>query len=120
MFKGNAQIENRDELVNDLSNMGAKALEFYRKPMAMAGGGYTFMGFALLPSDTGNQDGSFAVTPNVPSGADYIPGGTTSIPSPVQTIYITACGKETGTDGVNKVKVFITVTADSEITSVLN
>ena len=120
MFKGSSVSANRDVLVNDLSNVGAKALEFYRKPMAMAGGGYTFMGFRLMESDTGNQDGSFAVSATVPNGTGYVPGTTASISSPVQVMYIVGCGKEIGTDGVNKVKVFITITPDSESTTVLN
>lgn len=120
MFKSGSQSSNRDQIVNDLNNIGAKALEYYRKPQALAGGGYTFMGFGLLSSDTGNANGSYLATETLPAGAAYVPGGTLSIPSPVQVMYIVGCGRQVGNDGVNMVKVFIRVTGDSAITTVLN
>lgn len=41
MFKSNPISSNRDQCINDLNNLAAKAQKFYRKPTAKARGGQT-------------------------------------------------------------------------------
>ena len=67
MFKSNAQSSNRDQVINDLNNLAAKAQQYYRKPTSMAGGGQSFVGFGLAPVDTGNANGSYVVTNTAPT-----------------------------------------------------
>ncbi|HEY9165366.1 MAG TPA: hypothetical protein VIS48_04310, partial [Candidatus Kryptonia bacterium] len=120
MFKSNAQSSNRDQVINDLNNLGAKAQQFYRKPISMAGGGQDFKGFGLAFVDTGNANGSYKAVSAQPSGATYVPGDTASIAATAQTIYIVGCGKEKGNDNANNVKAYITITPDQAVATVLN
>jgi Tfp pilus assembly protein PilE len=120
MFKSNAQSSNRDQVINDLNNLAAKAQQYYRKPTAMGGGGQDFNGFKLAPVDTGNANGSYSLSSSAPTALTYSPGDTTSISVSAQTIYIVGCGKEKGNDGTNPVKAYATVTPDNVKTTVLN
>ncbi len=120
MFKSNAQSSNRDQVINDLNNLAAKAQQYYRKPTAMGGGGQDFNGFKLAPVDTGNANGSYSLSTSAPTLNSFVPGDTTSIPGSAQTIYIVGCGKEKGNDGTNPVKAYATVTPDNVKTTVLN
>ncbi len=127
MFKSNAQSSNRDQVINDLNNLAAKAQQYYRKPIAMAGGGQNFSQFWLVPADTGNANGSYMISTTAPTAgqyntftnstgtvADSITGGD------VQTIYIYGLGTELGNDGTNKVEACATVTQNGITTKVLN
>lgn len=118
MFKSNAQSSNRDQVINDLNNLAAKAQQYYRKPTAMGGGGQSFGGFTLAPVDTGNANGSYRVRATAPSGIT----DTTSSPltAGAQTVYIVGVGKEKGNDGTNPVGAYVKVTADSVAATVLN
>ena len=129
MFKSNAQSSNRDQVINDLNNLAAKAQQYYRKPTAMAGGGQSFAGFWLAPVDTGNANGSYTVattfsgtagkystfTPSLGTPQDSITGG-----SAAQTMYIIGLGTEVGNDGTDKVEAVSTVTPNGATTVVLN
>ena len=122
MFKGSAETSNRDQVVSDLENLGSKAQQYYRKPLSFGGGENNFEGFNLMPLDTGNGDGSFSVTTSAPSLSDLsnIAGSTVPVSSSTQTIYLIGCGKETGNDGVNPVKAYLIVTADTLQVTILN
>ena len=48
LFSANAVSANRDGIVADLTNLGAMAQLYYRKPAAMGGGGYTFTGWSIV------------------------------------------------------------------------
>ncbi len=120
LFKSNSQSTNRDQIVSDLMNLGAKAQQYYRKPVSFAGGGGDFANFYLLPLDTGNGNGSYSITATEPTGAAYVSGSTTAISSSQPLIYIVGCGKETGDNGLNPVKAYLTVTSDSLRITVLN
>ncbi|MEK6570322.1 MAG: hypothetical protein AABZ61_03065 [Bacteroidota bacterium] len=68
MFKDNAISANRDSVTNDLVNLGARAHQFYRRPVALGGGGSSFAGLTmdkLARPATGNQwvneDGTFEI-----------------------------------------------------------
>jgi hypothetical protein len=47
LFVANAVSANRDGVVADLTNLGSMAQQYYRKPIAMGGGGYTFTGWSI-------------------------------------------------------------------------
>lgn len=123
MFTGGARDANRDAVSNDLVNLAAKAHQFYRRPVAMGGGGNTFEGFDISDADSVNANGSYVVlasdpgvTPNVP-----IPYPTESLPEAgAQELWIFGQGVETGNDGVNKVQSVIHVTQDKSTATVLN
>lgn len=130
MFKSNAQSSNRDQVINDLNNLAAKAQQYYRKPKSMAGGGQSFGGFWVSPADTGNPNGSYEVlstfsgsagsysTFSYASGAqaDSIDGSGGA----VSTMYIIGQGTELGNDGTNRVEAIATVTPNGTSTEVLN
>ncbi len=132
MFKSNAQSSNRDQVINDLNNLAAKAQQYYRKPTAMAGGGQSFgstsstvPGFTLSPVDTGNANGSYYVAQSFSftAGAWVAPPSTRGIAAAsgqVDSIYIVGVGTEVGNDGANKVEAVATVTANGTQTTVLN
>jgi len=122
MFKSNAQSSNRDQVINDLNNLAAKAQQYYRKPTSMAGGGQSFVGFALSPVDTGNANGSYSAVngATAPSGTAYVAGDTTSNGSSSQVLYIVGCGKELGNNGTDPVKAYAIDSANSISVRVLN
>ncbi len=132
MFKSNAQSSNRDQVINDLNNLAAKAQQYYRKPTSMAGGGQSFgsnsttiPGFALSPTDTNDANGSYFVaqtfgfTPNTwaaPPTTHEIAASS----GKVDSIYIVGVGTEIGNNGTNPVEAVATVTANGTQTTVLN
>ncbi len=141
MFKSNAQSSNRDQIINDLTNLAAKAQQYYRKPVAMAGGGQSFDGFALTTLDTGDANGSYSVTTSLPTGAAFVsfthatissagvPSGTALVGSqvgaanPINAVAefaIIGQGTETGNDGTNPVEAWADVTPNGPIIHVLN
>jgi Tfp pilus assembly protein PilE len=46
MFSDNAVNANRDAVSNDLVNLAARAQQFYRRPVALGGGGNSFVGLS--------------------------------------------------------------------------
>ena len=131
MFKSNAQSSNRDQVINDMNNLAAKAQQFYRKPTAMAGGGQSFgavsasiPGFTLAPVDTGNANGSYYVTNTggFTAGTYATPPTSHSITQTgqVDSVYIWGIGTEIGNDGSHKVEAVTTVTQNGAQTTVLN
>ncbi len=122
MFTSLASDANRDRVVNDLVNLTAKTQQYLRRPKTMGGGGNDFAGFRLSASDTGNDNGSYALSQgSPPTGVGFVPGDTAAISGTgVSTIYIIGCGKELGYDRVNKMKLYVTVRKDDFKVSNLN
>ena len=119
-FRSSAIDFNRQAVISDLTNFAAKAQRFYRTPTTLAGGGQDFNSFALSAIDTGNANGSFSITTTAPTGATFVAGDNSGISATSQTMYIIGCGKETGNDASNPVKVYATVSADQIATAILN
>jgi Tfp pilus assembly protein PilE len=121
MFKSNAQSSNRDQVINDLNNLAAKAQQYFRKPTAMAGGGQAFTNFSLAPVDTGNANGSYSLSGSTPSGVTFV-AGSVAVPtlSNPDTLYIVGCGTEIGNNGTDKVKAYTAVSQNGAQTVVLN
>jgi Tfp pilus assembly protein PilE len=127
MFKSNAQSSNRDQVINDLNNLAAKAQQYYRKPTAMAGGGQSFGGFSMAAVDTSNANGRYWVTATDPGPAGTyvtIPaamGGTVgTVGVALDSIYICGVGTEVGNNNINNTEAVTVVTQNGATTKVLN
>ncbi len=122
MFRSNAQSSNRDQVINDLNNLAAKGQQYFRKPTSMAGGGQSFVGFALAPVDTGNANGSYSISTgaSAPTGATFVAGLNDTNTTNANVLYIVGCGKELGNDGTNPVKAYAIDSANSVTVRVLN
>lgn len=119
-FRSSAVDANRAQVISDLNNLAAKAQRYYRTPGSMGGGGQDFQSFALSALDTSNANGVYSTTTTTPTGASYVAGSVTAIASSAQTIYIVGCGTETGDDGTNEVKAYVTVTPNGVTATKLN
>lgn len=122
MFQTNAVDSNRQAVIGDVMNLGAKAHRYFRTPQSLAGGGQTFNGFFLTSRENTNANGQFALSTTEPSGTSNVTAGTDSITGTTSTshIYIVASGVEIGNDNTNYVKVFADVTGSGVTTTVLN
>lgn len=114
-FKSSAVDSNRQAVISDLLNLGAKAQRYYRTPTSLGGGGQDFNGFSLNTLDQSNSNGTYRLLTSVTGiTADAAAAtGATSISSSATTIYIVGWGTETGNDATNPVKTYVTVTADA-------
>ena len=99
LFTANAVSSNRDGVVADLTNIAANAQQFYRKPTAMGGGGYTFTGFTI------------------PAEIDTTPNGNYTATVAAQTVTLVGKGNEKNAGSV--IQHTATVTSSS-ITTVKN
>ena len=108
MFNDSAVSANRDAVTNDLVNLASRAQQYYRRPVALGGGGSTFIkltvanGMALLtrtsdPSKMTNGNGVFTI----------------STAGDATAVELTGMGNETGNDPTKKVTVVMNVWADS-------
>ncbi len=68
LFNANAQESAKDTLVSEGTNLGAMAQQYFKKPVALGGGGNSFAGF-VIPA-------ALATTPSATWVAT--PGGTTN------------------------------------------
>ena len=80
LFTANAVSSNRDGVIADLTNLAANAQQFYRKPTAMGGGGYTFTGWTI------------------PAEIDTTPNGIYTATVAAQTITLVGKGNEKNAD----------------------
>jgi Tfp pilus assembly protein PilE len=69
MFSDSAISSNRDALTNDLVNLASRAQQYYRRPVALGGGGYTFSGLTAdatglsrLTNKSSNGNGTYSIT----------------------------------------------------------
>ena len=69
MFSDSAISANRDALTNDLVNLASRAQQYYRRPVALGGGGNTFTGLtadltglAKLTNKTSNGNGTYSIS----------------------------------------------------------
>jgi hypothetical protein len=99
LFTANAVLANRDGVVADLTNLAATAQQFYRRPTAMGGGGYTFTGWTI------------------PAEIDTTPNGIYTATVAAQTVTLVGKGNEKNAGSV--IQHTATVTSSS-ITTVKN
>jgi len=115
-FKSGAVDSNRQALIGDLVNLGAKAQRYYRTPLELGGGKQDFKGFGLLsPNEYSNANGNYQVVATAPTGVTAISAAASSIAALDQEIFIVGSGTETGNNGINPLKVYARVTPDSII-----
>jgi hypothetical protein len=76
LFTANAVSSNRDGVVSDLNYIGANAMQYYRRPTAIGGGGYTFTNWTL------------------PAEIDTTPNGIYSATVTAQSITVVGTGNE--------------------------
>jgi len=110
MFQDNAVSANRDAVTNDLVNLGARAQQFYRRPISLGGGQNSF---DLLGTDMSKLvNGATGSTWTNPNGTYTLVSGSGN----------TAVISGEGTEKVagSAVKVTCTVTPDSLSTVVNN
>lgn len=68
LFNANAETSTQDSIVSQGTNIGAMAQQYYKKPLAMGGGGTSFVDFGTkvwpnLPDNLVNStDASWAIT----------------------------------------------------------
>jgi Tfp pilus assembly protein PilE len=102
MFNDSAVSANRDAVTNDLVNLASRAQQFYRRPIALGGGGGSFTNLTSMALLTKT------------SGASMVNGnGTYTLTTGTNSITLTGHGTETGNDGTTPVMVVMLVWADS-------
>jgi hypothetical protein len=118
MFQDNALSANKDAVTNDLVQLAAKAQQYYRKPVALGGGGNTFgtatgaqalsadaAGLAVLVSTafSDNDNGRYRITTAGTATALVFTGtGKTQDAAglyPQVTMTVTTTGYQLGTWG---------------------
>ena len=102
LFRSNAVEAKRDVLIEETSSLAAMAIQYYKKPQEMGGGGKSFMGWTIPPQMIQTVNGNFM----------------TSAVSPTQVV-ITGTGSEVVT-GNDSIKVQTIVTADDYYTVIIN
>lgn len=63
VFTESSMGSNRDAMVNDMLNFGARAQQYYRQPRMLGGGGRSFTGMTIehFTSKPTNPNGSYAI-----------------------------------------------------------
>jgi Tfp pilus assembly protein PilE len=131
MFTGGARDANRDQVVNDLVNLAAKAQQFYRRPGAMGGGGNSFgdgntdqldgqISFDLTAADTANANGVYAIITDGSEGTINAVNTSRADVGSGSSLIIKGWGVETGNDGTNPVQAYVTIGPTSFVTTVVN
>ena len=100
VFTASSSLANRDSIISDLTNLSSMAQQYYRRPIALAGGGNTFTGWTVPTNLQQTANMSAAVTPTVAA----------------QSVTLVAVGTDNGNDGATKVKVTMVV-GPNDITS---
>ena len=93
VFSASAASANRDAITTDLTNLASMAQQYYRKPLALGGGGNLFTNWVIPTSFQQTVNMSAAITSTVTA----------------TSVTFVATGTETGTDGVAKTKVTMVV-----------
>jgi Tfp pilus assembly protein PilE len=125
MFKSNAMNSNRDQVINDLNNLGASAQQYYRRPTSMAGGQQSFANFTIDTLQSNSANGFYQLASAAPSGPSARPAAPASYASDSaasvsQTLYITGWGTEVGKDGSHPVEAYVQVTNSGITSTVVN
>jgi len=102
LFRSNAIESKRDILIEETTSLGTMALQYYKKPKAIGGGGTSFTGWEIPPQMHQTINGNFMIA-NVQA----------------DEVFIVGTGSEVVT-GVDSIKVRTYVSADSMYTEILN
>jgi hypothetical protein len=102
LFKSNAIESKRDLLIEETNSLAAMAIQYYKKPQAMGGGGRSFMGWEVPSQMVQTFNGNFMRA--VVSATEVV---------------ITGTGSEAVTD-TDSIKVETTVRPDGIFTEIIN
>ena len=102
LFRSNAIEGKRDILIEETTSLGVMALNYFKKPQEIGGGGQSFVGWTIPSQMTQTVNGNFM---------------TASIAA--DQVVITGTGSEVVT-GNDSIKVQTTVTATNMFTTVIN
>jgi hypothetical protein len=102
LFRSNAIEAKRDILIEETTSLATMAIQFFKKPTELGGGGKSFVGWVIPHQMVVTQNGNFM----------------TSSVSPTQVI-ITGTGSEV-VIGNDSIKVETTVTANDYYTTIIN
>lgn len=102
LFRQNAIESKRDILIEETTSLGAMAIQYYKKPQTIGGGGRSFTGWEIPPQMVHTFNGNFMI-------ADVTP----------QEVTITGTGSEVVT-GNDSIKVETTVTPDGLFTLIVH
>ena len=72
LFNANAEESAKDTIISEGTNLGALAQQYYKKPVAMGGGGNSFTGFKIPPLLDSTQAGGGGSWSGSVSGKDYV------------------------------------------------
>ena len=97
VFTASSVQANRDAVIADLTNIGAMAQQYYRKPEALGGGGNTFTGFTIPTQLASTANGNYKATVtatqvtlvgkgNEVIGTDTVQATMTVKPSEISTV----------------------------------
>ncbi len=95
LFQSSAIQANRDAVIADLNNLAQMAMQYYKKPTNLGGGGNSFVGFAMPTGLASNANGTYTIKT----------AGTAT------TIVFQGVGTEKGDNGTSGVTHTATVTA---------
>ena len=102
LFRSSAIESKRDLLIEETSSLATMAIQYYKKPQAMGGGGRSFTGWEIPDQMLQTANGSFMKTEVSPS-----------------QIIITGTGNEVVT-GADSIKVETTVNPNNFYTVIIN
>lgn len=102
LFRSNAIDGKRDILIEETTSLGTMALQYFKKPVELGGGGQKFTGWTIPPQMINTVNGSYLIS---------------SIND--NQVEITGTGSEVVT-GNDSIKVATTVTATEMFTTVIN
>jgi hypothetical protein len=102
LFRANAIEGKRDILIEETTSIGVLALQYFKKPQELGGGGKSFLGFTIPSQMVITANGNFM---------------TASIQD--DEIRITGTGSEVVTGG-DSIEVLTVVTADELYTVIIN
>lgn len=102
VFTASSSQSNRDAVIADLSTNASMALQYYRKPRALAGGGYAFTGWSI------------------PAPIDTTANGVYTATVAAQSVTLIGTGNEKGNNGTGKVQVTMVVGPDRINSTTIN
>ena len=87
LFRSNAIEDKRDILIEETSSLAALAIQYYKKPREMGGGGKSFLGWTIPSSMVQTYNGNF-MTASITSNQVIITGTGTEIVTGTDSIKV--------------------------------
>ena len=87
LFRSNAIEDKRDILIEETSSLAALAIQYYKKPREMGGGGKSFLGWTIPSSMVQTYNGNF-MTASITSAQVIITGTGTEVVTGTDSIKV--------------------------------